>query len=127
MGRRSDWSQGLCELTAWRMKMNGRGDESAWSVSKRSRTRRLRMSVVALAACLGITRPAVALDGDIRCHDPSTVAVCDGRYYVFSTGRGIPVLASEDGWTWRRAGRVFEHIPDSLKAVVPLNKNDGVW
>ncbi len=31
-------------------------------------------------------------------HDPSTIAVCDGKYYTFGTGGGG--LISEDGWTW---------------------------
>lgn len=32
-------------------------------------------------------------------HDPSTLALCDGRYYTFGTGGGG--LISDDGWTWR--------------------------
>ncbi len=31
-------------------------------------------------------------------HDPSTIAYCDGKYYVFGTGEGG--LISEDGWHW---------------------------
>lgn len=31
-------------------------------------------------------------------HDPSTIAVCDGKYYTFGTFGGG--LISEDGWTW---------------------------
>lgn len=31
-------------------------------------------------------------------HDPSTIVVCDGKYYTFGTGGGG--LISEDGWNW---------------------------
>ena len=33
-----------------------------------------------------------ALEGAIGVHDPSTVAICDGKYYVYGTGRGVSVL-----------------------------------
>jgi len=41
-----------------------------------------------------------ALDGQIGIHDPSTIMLCDGKYYTYGTG-GSP-LVSDDGWTWRR-------------------------
>jgi len=41
---------------------------------------------------------APALDGEPYIHDPSTIAISDGRFYVFGTGGGG--LISEDGWTW---------------------------
>ena len=69
----------------------------------------------------------MALDGDIRIHDPSTVIQCDGRYYVFGTGRGIPILTSDDGWTWKRFGHVFDKIPDSVHSLVPTNRAAVVW
>ena len=31
-------------------------------------------------------------------HDPSTIMLCDGKYYTFGTGGGG--LISDDGWTW---------------------------
>ena len=40
------------------------------------------------------------LDGDVVIHDPSTIIVCDGKFYTYGTG-GIS-LVSDDGWTWRR-------------------------
>jgi arabinan endo-1,5-alpha-L-arabinosidase len=80
-----------------------------------------------LVALLLLTSPAFALDGDIRIHDPSTVAICDGRYYVFGTGRGIPILSSPDGLTWRRSGHVFDRIPQEVNAPVPLNDGHIVW
>ena len=40
-----------------------------------------------------------ALDGQVAIHDPSTIVVCDGKFYTYGTG-GTP-LVSDDGWTWR--------------------------
>ncbi len=45
------------------------------------------------------SRPAPALDGEPYIHDPSTITLCDGKYYTFGTGGGG--LISDDGWTWR--------------------------
>jgi arabinan endo-1,5-alpha-L-arabinosidase len=39
-----------------------------------------------------------ALDGEPYIHDPSTVMLCDGKFYTFGTGGGG--LISADGWTW---------------------------
>ncbi len=39
-----------------------------------------------------------ALNGEPYIHDPSTVMMCDGKFYTFGTGGG---LISDDGWTWR--------------------------
>lgn len=56
-----------------------------------------------------------AQTGEPYIHDPSTIAVCDGRYYTFGTGEGG--LVSDDGWTWHsgavRPGRGA--APDVLK------------
>jgi arabinan endo-1,5-alpha-L-arabinosidase len=57
------------------------------------------------AAVLGLVSFATpclasALDGEPYIHDPSTIMLCDGKYYTFGTGQGG--LISDDGWTWRR-------------------------
>src|SRR5688572_27896105 len=41
--------------------------------------------------------PALALDGEVIVHDPSTVIFHGGRYYTYGTGTGLPILTSEDG------------------------------
>ena len=56
------------------------------------------MSLVAIWAS-----PALALDGDVRIHDPSTVVPCEGKFYTYGTGGSC--LVSDDGWTWRRGVR----------------------
>jgi len=91
-----------------------------------------RYPLLALLFCLVMMQffladRAVALTGEVHMHDPSTVVRCDGRYYVFSTGRGIPIFSSNDGWTWERSGKVFDQVPESVHAVVPLNKDALVW
>ena len=54
----------------------------------------------AVPALLSLVAPgsARALDGEPYIHDPSTVMLCDGKYYTFGTGGGG--LISDDGWTW---------------------------
>jgi arabinan endo-1,5-alpha-L-arabinosidase len=70
---------------------------------------------------------SLALDGDVSVHDPSTVIQCDGRYWVFATGRGISAHSSADGFTWQREPPVFSKIPDDVHAASPLNDGSGVW
>lgn len=41
---------------------------------------------------------AFSQEGEPYIHDPSTVILCDGKYYTFGTGGGG--LISEDGWIW---------------------------
>jgi arabinan endo-1,5-alpha-L-arabinosidase len=79
--------------------------------------------LVALAVC----STAMGLEGDIRSHDPSTVVVCVGKYYVFSTGNGAPILMSDDGFTFRRAGSAFDRIPDEVRKLSPKNNGTQVW
>jgi arabinan endo-1,5-alpha-L-arabinosidase len=68
-----------------------------------------RWLVFALAVLL--TSPLVALDGDLGMHDPSTVVMHDGKFYVYGTGNGLPIAISDDGWTWRRAGTLMQALP----------------
>ncbi len=63
------------------------------------------------AAMLLLVAPAFALDGEPGMHDPSTVIQADGKFYVYSTGNGLPAFVSDDGWTWRRAGSVMQAVP----------------
>jgi arabinan endo-1,5-alpha-L-arabinosidase len=70
----------------------------------------MRLRFLAAALLLLVT-PALALDGQPEMHDPSTIAMQDGRFYAYGTGNGIPIVVSDDGWTWRRVGTVMEHVP----------------
>jgi len=53
-----------------------------------------------LATVLALASLALALDGQIGIHDPSTVVRCNGKFYTYGTGGSA--LVSDDGWTWRR-------------------------
>ena len=64
-----------------------------------------------LCAAVTFALPAGALDGEILVHDPSTIISQAGRYYTYGTGNGIPVLTSDDGWTWHRAGSLMSAVP----------------
>jgi arabinan endo-1,5-alpha-L-arabinosidase len=85
------------------------------------------MKYLVLAAFIVVASVAVALDGQIGIHDPSTVVQCDGRYYTFGTGG--TALVSDDGWTWRagtrapRAGMAPDliHIGDRYYQYIARN------
>jgi arabinan endo-1,5-alpha-L-arabinosidase len=69
------------------------------------------MRALIFSAALSLAGSAHGLDGEVLVHDPSTVIEHAGRYYVYGTGNGLPILTSEDGWTWRSAGSVMTHVP----------------
>jgi arabinan endo-1,5-alpha-L-arabinosidase len=58
------------------------------------------LKIAAIPAVLALTSISVALDGTVNIHDPSTIAVCNGKFYTYGTGGNA--LVSDDGWTWRR-------------------------
>jgi arabinan endo-1,5-alpha-L-arabinosidase len=64
---------------------------------------RIPAAAVSALLCLCLFSPAFAQIGEPYIHDPSTITVCDGKYYTFGTGAGG--LISDDGWTWH-AGAV---------------------
>jgi arabinan endo-1,5-alpha-L-arabinosidase len=55
------------------------------------------------AAIFSLGLPALALDGQIGIHDPTTIMICNGKYYTYGTGGSA--LVSDDGWTWRSGTR----------------------
>jgi arabinan endo-1,5-alpha-L-arabinosidase len=81
----------------------------------------------ALATVLVLASIALALDGQFGIHDPSTVVMCNGKYYAYGTGGSA--LVSDDGWTWRpgarpaRAGLAPDviHIGDRYYMYVAAN------
>jgi len=58
----------------------------------------MKRNIIILATCLLGLSGATAQSGTPYIHDPSTIAVCEGKYYTFGTGGGG--LISEDGWSW---------------------------
>ena len=72
--------------------------------------------------------PVLALDGEVRMHDPSTVIQADGKFYVYGTGNGLPAFVSDDGWTWRRAGQVMQAVPGGKPGPEVLAKGgNNTW
>ena len=65
----------------------------------------------AVAVAFLAVSPLLALEGQPAMHDPSTVVMQDGRFYVYATGNGLPIAISDDGWTWRRAGTLMQALP----------------
>lgn len=53
-----------------------------------------------------------------RVHDPAIIKHRD-TYYVFSTGRGVPVRRSKDLVTWEPVGTVFDSLPAWASREVP--------
>jgi arabinan endo-1,5-alpha-L-arabinosidase len=75
-----------------------------------------------------IAAPAFALDGEILVHDPSTVVIENGRYYTYGTGNGIPILVSDDGWTWKRSGSLMSAVPGGKAGDAVLAKGgNNTW
>jgi arabinan endo-1,5-alpha-L-arabinosidase len=70
----------------------------------------MKRAIVTAAAVL-LVSPVLALDGQPGMHDPSTVVMQDGKFYVYATGAGLPMSISDDGWTWRRAGTLMTSLP----------------
>jgi arabinan endo-1,5-alpha-L-arabinosidase len=58
------------------------------------------MKLILVATALVAAAVAFGLDGQVGIHDPSTIALCNGKYYTYGTGGSS--LVSDDGWTWRR-------------------------
>jgi arabinan endo-1,5-alpha-L-arabinosidase len=55
-------------------------------------------------ATLALRTIAFALDGTVNIHDPSTIVLCNGKYYTWGTGGSG--LVSDDGSTWRRGAQL---------------------
>jgi len=66
------------------------------------------------------------LTGSYRVHDPVMARQGD-TYYVFYTGRRIPILKSTDMHDWQSAGRALESIPEWISTTVPAFTGSSVW
>jgi arabinan endo-1,5-alpha-L-arabinosidase len=85
------------------------------------------MKYALLAAVLVVGSVGLAVDGQVGIHDPSTIAVCNGKFYTYGTGGNA--LVSDDGWTWRRGTQLprrglapdIIHIGDRYYVYVAAN------
>ena len=86
----------------------------------------LRQSLLCAATALAL--PVHALDGDTGVHDPSTVILHEGKYYTYGTGNGLPILTSDDGWTWQRKGSLMSAVPGGKAGAEVLARGgDNTW
>jgi arabinan endo-1,5-alpha-L-arabinosidase len=58
------------------------------------------MKYALLVIALVVGSISLALDGQTGIHDPSTIAMCNGKFFTYGTGGSA--LVSDDGWIWRR-------------------------
>jgi arabinan endo-1,5-alpha-L-arabinosidase len=77
-----------------------------------------------------ITRPLEAeyeeLTGSFRVHDPVMARQGD-TYYVFYTGRRVPILKSMDMHYWQSADSALTSIPAWVSTAVPAFTGSSVW
>jgi beta-xylosidase len=64
---------------------------------------------------------------DIRAHDPSTLVLCEGEYWMYHTGRGLGSWRSKDLITWEAGPPVFKESPSWVAEAVPENRNTVFW
>jgi arabinan endo-1,5-alpha-L-arabinosidase len=76
------------------------------------------------AAVLLLASPMVAVDGEPYIHDPSTVMVHEGKFYTYGTGRGVPMLISDDGWSWRAGGALLDAVQGDRAEVLERGGNN---
>ena len=50
------------------------------------------MKYALLATVLALASLVFALDGQIGIHDPSTIVLCNGKFYTYGTGGIVPGL-----------------------------------
>jgi arabinan endo-1,5-alpha-L-arabinosidase len=80
----------------------------------------LALAGFALASAPQPEAPAeLELGGAIRQARDPVIAEHDGRYYLYTTGTGIPIRCSEDLHAWRGCGLVFFGLPAWAKERVP--------
>ena len=75
----------------------------------------------------GAASHAATLSGSYSVHDPSRIALCDGKYYVYYTGPHCPMHWSTDLVHWADGPNVLDKLPAWAHEAVPLAKNDDAW
>jgi arabinan endo-1,5-alpha-L-arabinosidase len=79
--------------------------------------------VIASLICLS----AAAVEGVlIGMPDPAVIQAAEDSFYIFATGRGLPVYHSSDLVHWEKAGTVFDRpAPAWAKTMIPETR--GIW
>lgn len=63
---------------------------------------------------------------DVIVHDPVMIKQ-DDTYYVFHTGKGIPVKSSKDMKIWKEEKAVFSATPEWVSKTVPRGFDGNIW
>ncbi|SFQ24428.1 family 43 glycosylhydrolase [Hymenobacter arizonensis] len=87
----------------------------------------LRWYLLLLVLLSWASAPAFALQGNLGAHDPSTIVKDGNKYWVFTTGQGIPSKYSTDLVNWTAGPRpVFTAAtrPSWITTKVPTFVND---
>lgn len=75
--------------------------------------------------------PPTAIDpvrGDIGSHDPTRIIESNGKYFIYSTGRGIPMKWSYDKLNWTNGLSIYpDGLPSWVTEKVPNHDGRGVW
>jgi beta-xylosidase len=80
--------------------------------------------LTALMTVAAFRASAAVLTGSIGSHDPSRITLCNGKYYVYSTGGGM--ISSTDRINWTSGTSPFPNgVPTSVKNLIPSNQ--GIW
>ena len=83
---------------------------------------------ISTAIVLFFSLPVFALDGQPNVHDPSTIAISNGHYYTYGTGNGLPILESDDGWTWKHMGSLMQAVPGGKPGAEVLARGgNNTW
>ena len=79
---------------------------------------------IGAAAVFLLAFPVMTVDGEPYIHDPSTVMVHEGKFYTYGTGRGLPILVSDDGWIWRSGGALLDAVSGDRAEVLERGGNN---
>lgn len=63
---------------------------------------------------------------DVITHDPVMIKQND-TYYLFQTGKGIPVQSSKDLKSWKEEKPVFANTPEWVYKTVPRGFDGNIW
>jgi arabinan endo-1,5-alpha-L-arabinosidase len=81
------------------------------------------LSVPLILLASGFAAFGEQLTGYLEAHDPSTILKCNGRYWTFTTGRGVSSLWSTNLLEWHRGAQVFKTPPSWAASVIPGNRS----
>ena len=83
--------------------------------------------IYAIVMACFLSLPALAVEGVlVGMPDPAVIQAEDGSFYIFATGKGLPIYHSTDLVEWEKVGTVFDTpVPEWSKKAVP--ETEGIW